>query len=145
MESDVEDPYDTHPPLPRRIEALEELAGEEVEHDQRRAIELLAASEELENTLLESVILEEHMQKLVDIRWADVAQRVYVPKWKEAASELTPHLEGLSARRLPSTPRKMAAWAVRVTGEDLSEVPVDAAAHFAARRWLRRWCEEAGR
>jgi hypothetical protein len=134
LESDEEDPYDTHPPLPRRIEALQALGNDKSEDDERRAIELLRESDALERSLLGFVVVEDHFAKLVDIEWDEAVARMHVPRWKKQAKALAEHAVGLTIERIPSTPTKLAAFGYRVLGVGSDELDEESAAGFAADR-----------
>ncbi len=94
-------PYDTHPPLNRRIEALSQLSELSApELDNTPAIGLVQDVRKLEKRLLESMLKPEDIESLRDLEWKDVLSTVYLAMWKEVAREHIAGLHGLSMGHL---------------------------------------------
>lgn len=128
------DPFDTHPPLAQRVEALEALGVQEEDHDERLAIELLVEPEKLEPGLLN-----EANGPLEPLAWANVARRVYLPEWKKGAKQVAKALKSPTLGALPRPKAKLAKVASKVLDQDLSEHP-DAAAQIGANMLAASLC-----
>lgn len=103
LENDEENPFDTHPPLPRRIEALASSPSDGEQEDTRRAIELLGGKKRLEKDLLATIVVDDHFAKLKVISWSDAPARVYLPQWQEQAAKDAQALATMSPRKIPTT------------------------------------------
>lgn len=140
LERDEEDPYDTHPPLPRRIEALEALGIEgDGSSDDRRATSLLGKKKALERQLLASIVVPEHFATLETIDWSDAPRQVYLPRWKERAEKDARALTAMSPRKIPTSKAGLAKLASRLfareaTSDELASLDRDTLAHAAAER-----------
>jgi heat shock protein HtpX len=121
------DPFDTHPPLAQRVEALEALAVEEEQNDARLALELLDEPEALEAGLIN----EEH-GKLKPLSWSNVARRVYLPQWQKCAKDVVELLGSPSLGALPRPAGALGKLAAKIVKQDLSELPDGAAAQLGA-------------
>jgi Zn-dependent protease with chaperone function len=131
LEGGESDAFDTHPPLARRVEALLALGLEEREHDDRRAIELLDAAEELEAAL----VREGESGPLEPLSWTKVVRTVYLPQWQKTAAKLAKRLEGPTLASLVRSPKQLAKLAEQVGGLDVSshrEIAPQFGAHLAA-------------
>jgi hypothetical protein len=134
LAGEAADPYDTHPPLPRRIAALKRLQLDDRDDDGRSARTLLAEERSLDDELLECVVVPEHMATLTAIEWGEAVTKVYLPQWEEVAEELESWVPNLSTRRIPTDADGFARLADRLTYRDLSELPTEVVAHDAACR-----------
>jgi Zn-dependent protease with chaperone function len=103
LEEGETDPYDTHPSLRERVEALERLPDDgrgAAPGEERRAIELLRDPERAERDLLVALFGEE-AARLEPIGWDDVPERVIVPGWREFMQTFRPSLAGITATGIP--------------------------------------------
>jgi hypothetical protein len=116
LEGGESDELDTHPPLARRVEALMALGAEERETDDRSALELLDATEELEAEL----IREGERGPLEPLSWTKVVRKVYLPEWQKNAAKLGKRLDGPTLGSLVRSPEELAELADRVGGLDVS-------------------------
>jgi heat shock protein HtpX len=101
------DPYNTHPPLRDRIEAVREIAPGEAPAVDPLAISLLEDLPGLEVQLLARLFGHEHVEVLRPVRWEDVGTRVYLPQWQERVQEYAPLLKGITPRALPELAQKL--------------------------------------
>jgi len=78
------DPYDTHPPTPRRIAALAGLpARGPGATDTRPAIELLRDRDPLERDLLVFMTGKRKVGDLPAIEWREIGEQIVLQQWKE--------------------------------------------------------------
>jgi hypothetical protein len=95
------DPYDTHPPLRRRISATENLPALSARDDTRAAMTLLDHLQDLELHFIENRISEIKPGTLKYVSWDDVALRVTIPSWQKAVAEHAEVLKGVTAELIP--------------------------------------------
>jgi Zn-dependent protease with chaperone function len=103
LEQGESDPYDTHPSLRERVEALEKLPDDgrgAVEGDDRPALTLLHDPERAEHDLLVALFGEE-AETLELLGWDDVPERVIVPGWRSHIEQYRPALSGLTVAGIP--------------------------------------------
>lgn len=81
-------PYDSHPSLQARIDALSKLSLTSPSTDDRPAISLLDDIPKLETQMLGVIIGEEESRRLRKIEWKEVGSQVYVKIWKRQYREL---------------------------------------------------------
>jgi Zn-dependent protease with chaperone function len=117
LEEGEQDPFDTHPPLAQRVEALEALGVKEQETDDRLALELLDEPETLEGEL----IREGESGPLKPLSWSNVARRVYLPQWRKGAKQVAEALKSPTLAALPRSKAKLGKVAAKVLQQDLSE------------------------
>ena len=99
MESEEENPFDTHPPLKERIQRASLLpAGGP--GDPSLAITLLDGWPSLEQGLI-AFLMAERAAGLVPIRWDEVAERVMIPNWNQVLSSHQEALAGITMGTLP--------------------------------------------
>ena len=119
--AEAEDPYDTHPPLARRLEALEKVAasrpsGEQDQHaaDVLPAIRLAGDPDTLESIFFGSIdsLTPALRPKFAPIRWDEVGHRVYVPMIKQVVTREAPVLRGVTFRAL--SPKLLESWSDRL-------------------------------
>ena len=126
MQGSKGSPYDTHPPLPERIAALEALVPGRARPDGRGAqredaadppaITLLEDVAALEAAWLGAVSSPGTAAKLKPIRWSDVGREVYAPYWRELAGANAENLPGLRALDLPALLVDSEALSKRLVG-----------------------------
>jgi heat shock protein HtpX len=93
-------PYDTHPSLPERINALSQPANAGTLGDDRPAITLLNYLPRLEGELL-SIAVASQLSTAEPVDWNDVPSRVWLPKWGEFVATQRRALDGVTAGTLP--------------------------------------------
>jgi heat shock protein HtpX len=124
-ESD-EDPYDTHPPLKERVEAVRLLPAGAPSSDDGPAIDLLAGIRQLEGDLARpwAGFLS---GPLAPISWEDVGGKVYAPTWAATRPRYDAHLAAVAiedlAERLPALVERLVPG-VLAENQDIS--PEDA-------------------
>jgi len=97
------DPYDTHPPLPVRIAALERLPDSEPppeKGDDQPAVTLLADADGLELDLL-SFLAGEDVGHFKRLAWESVPEQVMVPGWRRFLEPHREALAGITAAAIP--------------------------------------------
>lgn len=91
-----QDPYDTHPPLPDRIRALEALQdGGRIDGD-LAALALVHDLSRLERRLIEHLMGAEPAARMQAVEWDAVGSRVYRVLWEGVARECAGYLTGLT-------------------------------------------------
>lgn len=95
-------PYDTHPSLPERIAALQRYPEKKrSENPTAPSISLLNNIDELEKQLLITLAGSEPVGKLVPITWAEAAEKVWIPQWKENVGKAREAMAGITPEMLP--------------------------------------------
>lgn len=83
MQEPESDPYDTHPPLRDRVNALRALPEGGQFADEPPAITLMAGVQRLEGELLlDTVAGAVEVRRLTPVEWNEVGDRVYIPMWE---------------------------------------------------------------
>lgn len=101
IESGRSDPYDTHPPLRERIEAIADLPpGDHLPHDPP-SISLLDDVPGLEAQLLTSMFGHEPVVKLRPVDWEEVGNQVYLPMWEGLMRQHAGALKGITPLAFP--------------------------------------------
>jgi hypothetical protein len=90
-------PYDTHPPLRERIEAVKDLPAGEPAREDPSAITLIDGVDALEEQLLANMVGEDEAGKLKSLPWEEVGRRAYRPAWQEAVQRNAAALAGIAA------------------------------------------------
>jgi Zn-dependent protease with chaperone function len=127
LENPDDDPFDTHPPLARRIEELERFEDDDAETDDSPATDLLDGAEELEAELIRT----EDESPLRRLAWSAVAKKVLEPRWQENANRVAAKLGKVKLGELVLPPARLGKLAAQLIEQDLSEVP-DAAPNIGA-------------
>jgi hypothetical protein len=104
------DPYDTHPPLRERLEALGKLPAGEAGGDGAPAISLLSNRDDLEARLLSSAIAGADLRKCAPLRWEEIGMRIYLPGWLNNAREHAPELAGVTPAELHDVTKDLPAF-----------------------------------
>lgn len=107
------DPFDSHPPLRERIEAVSAIAGPTRPPDARGAIELLQGADALEAADLRA----RAGRRLEPIAWSDTAP-VWTRIWRDELRETGKALAGLRVGDVPGELREIYPRVVRAIGED---------------------------
>ncbi len=124
-------PYDTHPPLKARLEAIGVgTVGEVLAPDSSAAL-LLDGLPELERKLLFKMVTGVRVKGLEPITWEEVHSRVLVPRWQSFHSEQVKDFPACTARDLPSLARDLVALGRRLTGRPLFASAASASAVYA--------------
>ena len=129
------DIYDTHPSLPERIAAVEQLpAGEEVTDD-RRAISLLADADQLETELLVSISDEAQVRALKPITWEATGKQAWLPEYRELVREHSHVLGTLTPLDIPRLSGDLEGFGMKLVpkGVDITEEDVPHIVRFAVR------------
>lgn len=107
---DNTDPYDTHPSLKQRVEALQGLPPGSSQ-DSRPASVLLQGAPDMETHLLQVVTSDPARVKMLrEINWDEVLEKVYLPRWAESAALYAGILKDLTPVQLPKAAREVERW-----------------------------------
>jgi Zn-dependent protease with chaperone function len=115
LESDEQDPFDSHPPLRERVGALERLGLPAVDRDDRPGIELLGEVTELEQKLLSFMT----GASLEPLSWDQVVEKVYLPAWREGAALAAEAFHGLAVAEVPRDPALLGNCMRLEVGDDV--------------------------
>lgn len=112
-------PYDSHPPLRERLDALEPLATGPAE-DGPAATTLLHDVAELEAELIASLFTDPaRAQSLRQIEWTETGTRVFLPMWRARADQHSAELQQIRVGALPEIAGAMPAFASRLRLRDV--------------------------
>lgn len=114
MSNSKPDPYDTHPSLRDRIEAIKSLPPGALLADDPLAISLLEDVSGQEKQLLASLVGQEAVAKLEKVDWDQVGAKVYVPQWKSLVREQVAALTGVVPEWLPQLAKEMPVFVRRL-------------------------------
>lgn len=110
MRVDRTDPYDTHPSLKLRVEALQNLPPGS-SHDNRPASILLNHSVDMEVPLLKAILTEpEKLKTFQEITWEDALEKVYLPTWEKSAAQYAGVLKDLTPGQFPKAAQEVERW-----------------------------------
>jgi Zn-dependent protease with chaperone function len=127
----AQDPFDTHPPLARRVEALMALATGPTETDDRPAVDLLEDPDAAEARLVRG----NGDKALEPLAWSKVTRRVYLPSWQKNADRVVRALGPTTLADLVFAQAGLGRLAARVLKEsrlELEESAPQIGANFAA-------------
>lgn len=96
------DPYDSHPSLRERLQALGVADAARSPAEEPSAIELLNASEQIEDDQLVALMVLNGIQPKGGIAWKDTLACVYAPMWTKHAAEHAKALSGIRPEDLPA-------------------------------------------
>lgn len=134
LEGRETDPYDTHPSLRERVDALERLPDDGravAEGDERPAISLLRDPEGIEDDLLVALFGPE-VAELEPVRWEDVPERALLPNWREFMEPHRQALAGITAGGIPDVTTQLTDFGRRLTPpEGVPEEALPLPAEFA--------------
>lgn len=105
------DPYDTHPALKDRLDALPTSAA--VEETTARAVTLLDDPDHLDRVLLESVLTADAVRSLRPVSWEEMATAFWIPIWEAMVRGSQAQLAGLTPAGCAAFAGHPAAPAVR--------------------------------
>jgi Zn-dependent protease with chaperone function len=94
------DPYDSHPILPDRVNALKQLPDRVAPRDNTSALSLLDNLDELEQAFLKET-RPKNARKLEPMLWQDVQSQIFVPRWERAVAAYAEGLKGVTPDSLP--------------------------------------------
>ena len=115
MAEDAHDPYDSHPPLKQRIDAISGIP--EGEAEEAPAITLLADVHASEKQLLLDMLVDPSLAMNAEpIGWDAVGEQVYLPMWRESRNENGAALEGMTLEDLPEGEAGWAELGARIAG-----------------------------
>jgi len=113
-------PFDSHPPLRDRIEALKSLPDDSPDgDDQLPASTLLRDVSHAELELLRT-LAPDRAPALEQVAWEEAAMKVYLPQWISRSAEHKAALEGVTPSTLPQVVRDLPDFVAKLT---LREVP----------------------
>jgi heat shock protein HtpX len=123
------DPYDSHPSLSERLDALEACAPGEPD-DSPPALDLVRDPEELERRLLAALVHPEAAE-LPALPWEDVGREVYLERARALCGQHGEVLGEATVARLGDLAQELGPLAGRLQQRE-PELPPEAAADFAA-------------
>jgi Zn-dependent protease with chaperone function len=121
------DPYDSHPPLRDRTNALKSVVTQPSEEpDTTPALALLSEEMrgDLEIGVLAQVTDEIKLRMLRPVTWETAGETVYAPSWKKVVQEQAAMLKGIKATTLPATNEQIVTLSQKVKspeGEKLND------------------------
>lgn len=98
-----EDPYQTHPSLSDRIEAVKDLPLGPDPHNDKFAITLLRDASGLEGAIFKFMSGQEEYAKLKPIEWNDVGKLVLLPNYKSLAKTYSSAFHNVTPEQLPES------------------------------------------
>ncbi|MBL8205977.1 MAG: M48 family metallopeptidase [Blastocatellia bacterium] len=130
------DPYDTHPPLRERLEAVAALPayanGQQLSTDPP-AITLFDNLPQLETELFANLLEGQNVpQSLQLVSWEDTGARVFLPLWEELRNEHRAALQGITPQSLPEWAGKLAELGQKMRVEGKAWLTDEEAAELAA-------------
>jgi heat shock protein HtpX len=144
------DPFDSHPPLRERVEALSQLPQHvDVADDTRSASVLLSDLSAAELALLHSLAPERATQ-LKQLRWEDAALTVYLPQWQSRSGAHAAALEGVTTVSLPQVVSELPSFVKKLQLRDVAygkrdeEAMLILGCALAARLHDRGWSCDTG-
>jgi Zn-dependent protease with chaperone function len=144
------DPYDTHPSLRERLEALGAPATSNGARTDAPALTLLDGVDALDATLLDG-LARRQKKTLAPIAWRDVGERVWLPEWRRLAAAKAGRLRGLTPAALGQPGFNFAGLGEHLAGirpgetdaARLRQVVVTLGATLAAGLHARGWTLDA--
>ncbi|HKU39482.1 MAG TPA: M48 family metallopeptidase, partial [Polyangiales bacterium] len=137
LDSGKADPYDTHPSLRERVQALESMR-DRVAHDsddERAAVSLLADLAAIEKLLVEHMAADKsEAARLKPIAWTDVPASIHVPNWRAMVGRLAPQFAGHSLLQLPAAREFRVQLGRSVAGEHGNQLDDDTLLRLGAAR-----------
>ena len=129
-------PYDTHPSLKERIQAVQSLPPGPDGGDDAPAFSLLLAESELEPGLFASLVGTERAAGLAPVEWQSAATKVWLPYWEKSVEHYAVGLKGVTAAALPDLLQSPGALGAMIQRSAGRLVPADeqraGAMHIAA-------------
>jgi heat shock protein HtpX len=95
------DPFDSHPSLKERLDALQAMPSGPLWKNHNPAINLLEVQPGLEQELLKIVYGPDKTRELKAVDWQTVGNTVYLPIWQDTIRPYQPALADFTSERLP--------------------------------------------
>lgn len=129
-----DDPFDTHPPLARRLAAVADFPAQGTLPlpDDQAAIDLLGSVDEAEAALLCYLIADESRRPDQTVEWDDVGRDVWIPIWQERVDEASVKLAGIRCGDVAAVAADPGHLAVRMGFAASSRVAMDQHRYNAA-------------
>jgi len=124
MDEPSADPPHTHPPLRRRIAAVEQVPEKAIPLDERPAIALLNDVDEMEVRLIGHLLAdEEAARELTPVSWDEVGEKAWIPIWGERVEPYRDALAGATPATILELFRDLDAFATRLRQCDRQHLP----------------------
>src|SRR5579883_93577 len=107
LSSDETKPFDTHPPLKKRLAALKKIEGAPLKPDDVLASRLLSSAASAELALVEAISPNIKKESLRPVNWSQVAETVIVPSWRSEVREHRAILQGVRVEDLAGLARSL--------------------------------------
>lgn len=102
IENGKQDPFDTHPPLPQRIDAVSSIEEDRSRADDRPAVALLGDVNALESAIFTNIANLNNITPFTPVAWHAVGEKVYLPAWQETLKAHGAALSGITPAELPN-------------------------------------------
>jgi heat shock protein HtpX len=100
-------PYDSHPPLPERIKAMQSIESREIKLDARPALSLLEQPLLLEQQFIEQMNPRIPKDSLRHVTWTEIGPFVTMLPWRSSIKEYGAHFVGKSIASLPELAKSL--------------------------------------
>ena len=149
--SGKENPFDSHPPLRDRVNALAALGRGETASGESPATTLLRNLDALETELLARATGKPELKSWQFVAWESLAETVYLPAWTRGAEECAQALSGVRPKDFPAISGDLIAFGKRITppkgwlpsGDEWAELATRSiGAAFAVRLHQKGWALE---
>jgi Zn-dependent protease with chaperone function len=114
-------PYDTHPPLPERVAALQNPPEGAIPEDDPPAISLLENVEECEMQLI-SALTNTAAAQLQSVAWDEVGRKVWLPVWEDYTKKRRRVLVGITPYTLPEVVQDLDTYSRRLEVYDARDL-----------------------
>jgi heat shock protein HtpX len=108
------DPYDSHPSLRERVEALATIDSPQTPPEDVPATSLLRNLDVLEARLLAKMTGNPEVQSWSSVEWERLGEKVYLPSWTKMLSENSSALQGVRPADFPAISRDLIAFGKRI-------------------------------
>jgi heat shock protein HtpX len=115
LEHGKSDPYDTHPPLRARIEALEKFPSGALLVNDPPAATLLENLPELETEWLTAMYGRENVATLKRANWRELGLKVYIPSWEASLKHHAEAFDGVRFSDLPMMARSLDEFTAKLS------------------------------
>ena len=122
MTEGKQDPYDSHPTLRERVEAID-VINVEGEDDNDMAITLLDNIDSLERELIGTNFPEDVVNKLESIEWEDVGEKVFLHTWRRWYETNRAAVKGCTPRTLPRAMERLGEIAKGLRSPNGKSIP----------------------
>lgn len=119
LERGETDTFDSHPSLRERIAALGAQRSP-AQSDGATADSLLHAPQQIEQTLIQTLVGSGPAAALQPLRWEEAATKVWLPLWRQASDDI-PDLPAVHLSDLPGLLQDHASLAKRLTGREMPQ------------------------